>query len=75
VTKKTGALVSSSWTLSSAKDLRKHAAGKEALAKYPNDSAIRSSQALLLGENEQTDEAVKMLRVQLTKSKPTATLT
>ena len=42
--------------------------GREALAKYPNDPAIRASQALLLGENEQTDEAVKMLRVQLTKS-------
>jgi tetratricopeptide (TPR) repeat protein len=53
----------------SAKDLTKALqAGKEALAKYPNDPAIRSSQALLLGENEQTDEAVKMLRVQLTKS-------
>jgi tetratricopeptide (TPR) repeat protein len=53
----------------SAKDLPKALqAGKEALAKYPNDSAIRSSQALLLGENEQTDEAVRMLRLQLTKS-------
>ncbi len=56
-------------TYRSAKDLPKALqAGKEALAKYPNDPAIRSSQALLLGENEQTDEAVKMLRVQLTKS-------
>jgi tetratricopeptide (TPR) repeat protein len=53
----------------SAKDLPKALqAGKEALAKYPNDPAIRSSQALLLGENEQTDEGVKMLRTQLTKS-------
>jgi tetratricopeptide (TPR) repeat protein len=53
----------------SAKDLPKALqAGKEALAKYPNDPAIRSSQALLLGENAQTDEAVKLLRVQLTKS-------
>jgi len=53
----------------SAKDLPKALqAGKEALAKYPNDPAIRSSQALLLGENEQTDDGVKMLRAQLTKS-------
>jgi tetratricopeptide (TPR) repeat protein len=53
----------------SAKDLPKALqAGKDALAKYPNDPGIRSSQALLLGENEQTDEAVKMLRAQLTKS-------
>jgi tetratricopeptide (TPR) repeat protein len=53
----------------SAKDLPKALqAGKEALAKYPNDPAIRSSQALLLGENAQTDEGVKMLRAQLTKS-------
>jgi tetratricopeptide (TPR) repeat protein len=53
----------------SAKDLPKALqAGKEALAKYPNDPAIRSSQALLLGENAQTDDGVKMLRTQLTKS-------
>ena len=53
----------------SAKDLPKALqTGREALVKYPNDPAIRASQALLLGENEQTDEAVKMLRVQLTKS-------
>ena len=53
----------------SAKDLPKALqAGREALAKYPNDPAIRSSQALLLGENEQTDDGVKMLRAQLTKS-------
>jgi len=56
-------------TYRTAKDLPKALqAGKEALAKYPNDPGIRASQALLLGENEQTDEAVKMLRVQLTKS-------
>jgi len=53
----------------SAKDLPKALqSGKEALAKYPNDPAIRASQALLLGENEQTEEGVKMLRAQLTKS-------
>jgi tetratricopeptide (TPR) repeat protein len=56
-------------TYRTAKDLPKALqAGREALAKYPNDPGIRASQALLLGENEQTDEAVKMLRVQLTKS-------
>jgi tetratricopeptide (TPR) repeat protein len=46
-----------------AKDLPKALqAGREALAKYPDDSAIRASQALLLGENQQTDEAVKLLQ-------------
>jgi len=56
-------------TYRSAKDLPKALqSGREALVKYPNDPGIRASQALLLGENEQTDEAVKMLRVQLTKS-------
>jgi tetratricopeptide (TPR) repeat protein len=56
-------------TYRSAKDLSKALqAGREALAKYPNDPGIRASQALLLGENEQTEEAVKMLRLQLTKS-------
>jgi tetratricopeptide (TPR) repeat protein len=56
-------------TYRAAKDLPKALqAGKEALVKYPNDPAIRASQALLLGENEQTDEAVKLLRAQLTKS-------
>src|SRR4029077_10571323 len=56
-------------TYRAAKDLPKALqAGKEALAKYPSDPAIRASQALLLGENEQTDEAVKMLRLQLTKT-------
>jgi tetratricopeptide (TPR) repeat protein len=56
-------------TYRAAKDLPKALqTGKEALVKYPGDPAIRASQALLLGENEQTDEAVKMLRLQLTKS-------
>ncbi len=36
--------------------------GKEALAKYPNDGPIRASYALLLGENQQPDEAVKLLQ-------------
>ena len=40
-------------------------AGREALAKYPNDAAIRASQALLLGENQQTDDAVKLLQTDL----------
>jgi tetratricopeptide (TPR) repeat protein len=45
-----------------AKDLPKALqAGREALAKYPDDSSIRASQALLLGENQQTDDAVKLL--------------
>lgn len=54
-------------TYRAAKDLPKAlATGKEALLKYPTDPAIRTSGALLLGENGQTDEAVKMLRTQLT---------
>src|SRR5216684_1933539 len=53
-------------TYRTAKDLPKALqTGKEALAKYPADPAIRTSQALLLGENGQTDEAVKILRAQL----------
>lgn len=53
-------------TYRAAKDLPKALqTGKEALAKYPADPTIRTSQALLLGENGQTDEAVKMLRAQL----------
>ena len=49
-----------------AKDLPKALqAGREAIAKYPDDAAIRSSQALLLGENQQTDEAVKLLQTDL----------
>jgi tetratricopeptide (TPR) repeat protein len=49
-----------------AKDMPKALqAGREAMAKYPNDAAIRSSQALLLGENGQTDEAVKLLEPDL----------
>ncbi|HEY2459233.1 MAG TPA: tetratricopeptide repeat protein [Candidatus Acidoferrum sp.] len=42
--------------------------GKDAVVKYPNDVAIRSSEALLLGENGQTDAAVKDLRGQLKKT-------
>jgi tetratricopeptide (TPR) repeat protein len=42
--------------------------GNEAVAKYPKDPAMQSREASLLGENGQTDEAVKMLRSQLTNS-------
>jgi tetratricopeptide (TPR) repeat protein len=53
-------------TYRAAKDLNKALlTGKEALAKYPADPSIRTSHALLLGENGQTDEAVKILRAQL----------
>jgi tetratricopeptide (TPR) repeat protein len=50
-----------------AKDLPKALqTGKEAVAKYPGDLPLRSSEALLLGESGQTDEGVNMLRTQLT---------
>jgi tetratricopeptide (TPR) repeat protein len=39
--------------------------GREALAKYPDDPEIRATQALLLGENQQTDDAVKLLETTL----------
>src|SRR4029077_123336 len=53
-------------TYRAAKDLPKALqTGKEALAKYPADPAIRENEALLLGENGQTDDAVKILRAQL----------
>jgi predicted Zn-dependent protease len=56
-------------TYRAAKDLPKALqTGKEALAKYPSDPGVRTSNALLLGENGQTDEAVKILRAQLSKS-------
>jgi Flp pilus assembly protein TadD len=42
--------------------------GKEALARYPKDTTIQSREASLLGENGQVDEAVKILRAQLTNS-------
>lgn len=53
-------------TYQKAKDLPKALqTGHEAMAKYPNDPAIKQSLALLLGENGQTDEAVKLLEVDL----------
>ncbi len=56
-------------TYRAAKDLPKALqTGKEALAKYPSDPGLRTSNALLLGENGQTDEAVKVLHSQLTKN-------
>jgi tetratricopeptide (TPR) repeat protein len=39
--------------------------GKEAVAKYPNDAAISSSYAMMLGENQQTDEAVRLMQSSL----------
>ena len=41
-------------------------AGKDAFAKYPNDSAIKTREAMLIGENGQVDEAVKLLKSQMT---------
>jgi tetratricopeptide (TPR) repeat protein len=56
-------------TYRAAKDLPKALqAGKDALAKYPSDPGLKTSNALLLGENGQTDEAVKVLRSQLTRT-------
>jgi tetratricopeptide (TPR) repeat protein len=53
-----------------AKDLPKALqSGRDALAKYPDDPSIRSTQALLLGENQQADEAVKLLQADF-KNKP-----
>jgi len=40
-------------------------AGKEAIAKYPDDSSIRSSLAMMLGEAQQPDEAIKLLQAGL----------
>jgi len=49
-------------TYRQAKDLPKALqTGREAMAKYPSDASIKASMALLMGENEQTDEAVKLL--------------
>lgn len=50
-------------TYRQARDLTKALqAGKDALAKYPEDPAIRSSYAMLLAEAQQPDEAVKLLQ-------------
>ncbi len=42
--------------------------GKDAVGKYPKDPLMQSAEASLLGENGQTDEAVKILRAQLNNS-------
>ncbi|MGA2812670.1 MAG: tetratricopeptide repeat protein [Candidatus Acidiferrum sp.] len=61
-------------TYRAAKDLPKALAnGQDAVAKYPADAAIRASDALLLGENGQTEEAVKILRAQLSGNGSVAT--
>src|SRR5579863_5623232 len=53
-------------TYRQAKDLPKALqAGREAMTKYPDDGSIRASQALLLGENQQADEGVKLLQPDL----------
>ena len=53
-------------TYRAAKDLpRALQTGKEAMTKYPADPGVRTSYALLLGENGQTDDAVKILRAQM----------
>src|SRR5215467_5391962 len=53
-------------TYRAAKDLpRGLQTGKEAMAKYPADPAVRTQYALILGENGQTDDAVRILRAQL----------
>jgi tetratricopeptide (TPR) repeat protein len=53
-------------TYRTGKDLPKALqAGKDSLAKYPDDSSIRSSYALLLGEAGKTDDALALLKPQL----------
>ena len=39
--------------------------GREALAKYPDDPSIRSSLAMLMGEAQQPDDAIKLLQANL----------
>ena len=53
-------------TYRQARDLSKALqTGREALAKYPDDASIRSSLAMLLGEAQQPDEAIKLLQANL----------
>ena len=50
-------------TYRQARDLPKALqAGKDALAKYPNDNSVATSYATLLAENQQPDEAIKLLQ-------------
>jgi tetratricopeptide (TPR) repeat protein len=44
--------------------------GRESLAKYPDDPAIRNSLAMLLGEAQQPDEAIKLLEANQKGSAP-----
>src|SRR6516164_6075424 len=53
-------------TYRQAKDLPKALqAGRDALAKYPDDASIRNSLAMLLGEAQQPEEAIKLLQANL----------
>lgn len=53
-------------TYRQARDLPKALqAGREAIAKYPDDSSIRSSLAMMLGEAQQPDEAIKLIQAGL----------
>jgi tetratricopeptide (TPR) repeat protein len=53
-------------TYRTAKDLPKALqAGKDSVAKYPSDTPIKSSYALLLGEAGKTDDALALLKPQL----------
>jgi tetratricopeptide (TPR) repeat protein len=53
-------------TYRTAKDLpRALQAGKDSVAKYPTDTPIKSSYALLLGEAGKTDDALALLKPQL----------
>lgn len=53
-------------TYRQARDLPKALqSGKEAIAKYPDDSSIRSSLAMMLGEAQQPDEAIKLIQAGL----------
>ena len=53
-------------TYRQARDLAKALqTGREALAKYPDDPSIRSSLAMLMGEAQQPDDAIKLLQANL----------
>ena len=53
-------------TYRQARDLPKALqAGKDALAKYPDDASIRNSYAMLLGEAQQSDDGIKLLQAGL----------
>jgi tetratricopeptide (TPR) repeat protein len=53
-------------TYRQARDLPKALqAGKDALAKYPDDASIRGSYAMLLADAQQPDDAIKLLQANL----------